>query len=59
MRKKTVVGTIPARPNRHLINVKGMTADDWRKVWLAYQGMITQVRLIVAEVEARKERIDG
>lgn len=39
---------------RKLYEVRGMTANDWKRVYYAYLGCVTQVRCIVAEVEARQ-----
>ena len=42
------------RAGRRLGDTEGMTKEDWRRVWMEYQFMLARVRLIVAEVEARK-----
>ncbi len=53
--KREIVGTWPPiRAYRRIVDVRGMTANDWGRVYLAYQAFLCQVRMIVAEVEARE-----
>ena len=40
---------------RRLVDVEGMTRQDWERVYWAHLAFTTQVRCIVAEVEARGE----
>jgi hypothetical protein len=44
------------RRNRVLGEVKELTAEDWAHVWIAYQGFLAQVNLIVQRARDREQQ---
>lgn len=44
------------RRNRVLGEVKELTVEDWASVWIAYQGFLAQVNLIVQRARARESK---
>lgn len=54
--KRRVIATLPLERRHRLLSERPLTKEDWRAVWLAYQGFLAQVTLIADEAERRAER---